>query len=89
MSKSTNNFSVASLSVADLANLKRGISLVVDGMTRIDAENDNIKAEIEALENTLNVPGKLLKRLAKAKHTSSFDKQSEEFELFEELFNKV
>lgn len=83
------NFSVNSLSVEDKKKIKAAVSVMVDSLTRIDAEKELIKAEAEALYANLGMPAKMSKKLARTKHKASFDNETEEFRLFETLFETV
>ena len=95
MSKNSNighnqpQFSVNSLSPEDKKKIKTAISVMTDSLTRMDAERDLIKAEAEALYATLGMPAKLSKKLARTKHKASFNNETEEFRLFETLFETV
>jgi len=82
-------FSVNSLSESDRKNIKKAVDVMVDSMTRIAAEQDLIKGEAEALYVSLGMPQKLIKKLAKAKFKASFDSESEEFRVFETMFETV
>lgn len=83
------NFSVNSLSAEDKKKIKAAVSVMVDSLTRIDAEKELIKAEAEALYANLGMPAKMSKKLARTKHKASFDNETEEFRLFETLFETV
>lgn len=82
-------FSVNSLSPEDKKKIKTAISVMTDSLTRMDAERDLIKAEAEALYATLGMPAKMSKKLARTKHKASFNNETEEFRLFETLFETV
>lgn len=82
-------FSVNSLSPEDKKKIKTAISVMTDSLTRMDAERELIKAEAEALYATLGMPAKMSKKLARTKHKASFDNETEEFRLFETLFETV
>jgi glucokinase len=82
-------FSVNSLSDNDRKNIKKTVDVMVDSLTRIAAEQDLIKGEAEALYVSLGMPQKLIKKLAKAKFKASFDSESEEFRVFETMFETV
>lgn len=82
-------FSINSLSPEDRKKIKTAISVMTDCLTRMDAERDLIKAEAEALYATLGMPAKMSKKLARTKHKASFDNETEEFRLFEALFETV
>jgi len=83
------NFSVNSLSDTDRKNIKKSISIMVDSLTQIAAQQDLIKGEAEALYASLGMPAKLAKKLARAKFKASFDTESEEFRVFETMFETV
>jgi len=82
-------FSVNSLSDTDRKNIKKSVSIMVDSLTQIAAQQDLIKGEAEALYVSLGMPAKLAKKLARASFKASFDADSEEFRLFETLFETV
>lgn len=82
-------FSVNSLSPEDKKKIKTAISVMVDSLTRMDAERDLIKGEAEALYAQLGMPAKLSKKLARTKHKASFDNETEDFRLFETIFETV
>jgi glucokinase len=82
-------FSVNSLSDTDRKNIKKSVDLMVDSLTHIAAQQDLIKGEAEALYVSLGMPQKLAKKLAKAKFKASFDNESEEFRVFETMFETV
>ena len=83
------NFSVNSLSPDDRKKIKKAVEVMVDSLTRIAAEQDLIKGEAEAMYVALGLPTKLIKKLARAKFKASFDTDTEEFRLFETLFESV
>ena len=82
-------FSVNSLSETDRKNIKRSVDVMVDSLARIAAEQDLIKGEAEALYTSLGMPTKLAKKLARAKFKASFDSETEEFRVFETMFETV
>lgn len=82
-------FSVNSLSQADRDRIKKTVSVIVDNLTEIAAHQDAIKGEAEALYVGLGMPTKMIKKLARAKFKASFDSESEEFRIFETLFETI
>lgn len=82
-------FSVNSLSAEDKKKISKTVDVMVDSLTQIAAHQDLIKGEAEALYATLGMPAKLIKKLAKAKFKASFDQESEDFRVFETLFETV
>ena len=89
MGHNQHQFSVNSLSDSDRKNIKQSVKLMVDSLTRISAEQDLIKGEAEALYVSLGMPQKLAKKLARAQFKASFDAETEEFRVFETLFETV
>lgn len=78
-----------SLSVEDRKKIKHVIQLLNDSMTRVAAERDLQKDEIDALYQTLGVDKKLIKRMAKAYFKSNYSEEAEANSAFEDFYTLV
>lgn len=72
-----------------LKKLKGYVSEVVLHMHRNDANNAAIKDIIEAANDELKIPKKIIKRMAKADHKNSFQTEVAENKEYESLYESM
>lgn len=89
MSISNAHVSVNSLSPEDREKLKVAIGKVDDSLTRVTAERELIKGTIDDLADQIGLDKKLIRKMAKTYHKSSFTMDKEEFETFEEMYSTI
>lgn len=78
-----------SLTAEDRKKIKHVIQILNDSMTRVAAERDLQKDEIDALYQTMGVDKKLIKRLAKAYFKSNYNEEVEANSTFEDFYSLV
>ena len=69
--------------------IKETINLVVEAMLRKDSERDLIKDKIDSLSKEVTVEPKVLRRLAKAVYTDSFNDDLESNNRYEEYYKEL
>jgi len=69
-----------------LRALKGAIDEINVAMQQIEHKNNEIKDIVDATFDSLKVPKKLIKRLAKVQYNQSLQSEIEEFKEFEALF---
>ena len=69
-----------------LKALKSAIEEINDLMNKIERENESIKDIVNATYDSLNVPKKIIKKLAKAQYNQSIQSETAEFNEFVALF---
>ena len=72
-----------------LKKLKGYIDEVVLHMNRNKSNNEAIKDIIDAATDELNLPKKIIKRMAKTQHKNSFQTEVAESKEFEALFESM
>lgn len=65
------------------------IKLVSESMTKIDSEREFIKEAIKDICDSKNISKKTFRRMAKVYYKQNFDKEVEEHEEFETLYENV
>lgn len=73
----------------ELKKLKKGLSELSDVMTMKQAQNDTMKEIIAALNEELNIPKKLIRKMAVVYHKSNYSEVVAEQEEFELLFEGI
>ena len=81
--------SVTSLSSEQRKEVKRIIGLLDDSMTRVAAEKELQKEEIDALCQKYGTDKKVIRRMAKAQFKLSFEEESQADEEFKEGYSLV
>lgn len=76
-------------SPADREKLFKVIKECSDAMTRAEGEKDYIKESIEIISKELQLPKKLVKRLATVYHKQNFDEEVFQQDQFETLYQKI
>jgi hypothetical protein len=72
-----------------LKKLKGYVDEVVLHINRIKDNNDSIKDIIEAANDELKIPKKIVKRMAKTQYNNSFQTEVAESKEFEALFESM
>lgn len=86
---SKNYVSVNALSEGDKEKVKKVIEAVSDSLTRVDAEKELIKTAINDISEEVGVEKKIIRKMAKTYHKSSFNDETEEFEAFENMYEVI
>lgn len=76
-------------SPADQEKIRRVLQTISDSFTRIEAERELIKDEIDALAEDFDIPKKFLSRMARTFHRQNFDQVSNEQSNFETLYETI
>jgi len=71
------------------SNLQKAIGEISDCMTRTKAERDLIKEIVKDQSNTLQIPKKVISKIAKTYHKQSLHQEVADHEDFVELYEKV
>jgi hypothetical protein len=74
---------------ADQKTLENAIKEISASLTRIEAERDLIKAVLTTVSDNLQIEKKLVRKLAKVYHKSTFTQESELNQEFETLYTTV
>ena len=74
----------------DKKKVEHAVDEIVNSMTRIDAENDNIKVILDDLKENFELKPPMIRKIAKIRHEMSLmtekDKSEQIFDLYEELY---
>lgn len=81
--------SLEALTPADRKRVKQVIQVLNDSMTRVAAEKDVQKGEIEALSKTLGLDRKLLRRMAKVYFKANYDEEVDQDENFQKFYDGI
>lgn len=73
----------------ELKKLRKGLSELSDVMTMKEAQNSTMKEIIAALNEELNIPKNLIKKLAVTYHKANYSEVVAEQEEFELLFEGI
>jgi hypothetical protein len=73
----------------DRAAIKAVMRDISDAMTMIEAKREFIKEELKALAEKYEMPVKLLRKMARAYHRQTFEKEKQEMEDFEALYESI
>ena len=63
--------------------IKKTISEISDSMTRVESERDFVKESVDKAMDFTGVEKKIIRKLAKVYHASSFDEDKETQQVFE------
>lgn len=74
---------------ADLKAIKDACREISDCYIRMDAEKDQIKEIVSMVNEKYELPKKMISKMAKAYHKSTFDKEVTEQEDFQTLYETV
>jgi chromosome condensin MukBEF ATPase and DNA-binding subunit MukB len=74
---------------AQLKALKGSIEEINHAMNQIEVQNNQIKDIVNSTYDTLGVPKKLIKRMAKVYYNQSLQAEIDEFKEFEALFEGI
>jgi hypothetical protein len=74
---------------ADREKLLKVLAECSDSMTRIDAEKDLIRETIADTAKQLQIPKKLISKMAKVYHKQNYDEEVAVHEQFETLYETV
>jgi hypothetical protein len=72
-----------------LKALKGSIEEINHSMNQIEVQNNQIKDIVNSTYDTLGVPKKLIKRMAKVYYNQSLQAEIDEFKEFEALFEGI
>jgi hypothetical protein len=72
-----------------LKALKGSIEEINHAMNQIEVQNNQIKDIVNSTYDTLGVPKKLIKRMAKVYYNQSLQAEIDEFKEFEALFEGI
>ena len=72
-----------------LKALKGSIEEINHSMNQIEVQNNQIKDIVNSTYDTLGVPKKLIKRMAKVYYNQSLQSEIDEFKEFEALFEGI
>lgn len=90
MAKTEKNYvSINALNQVERKRLKDAINEMHDSFVRASAERDLQKDILSKVETDLNVDKKLVRRMAKTYHKSTFNQDVERDKLFEEFYDVV
>jgi hypothetical protein len=78
-----------SLDETQLKSLKGAIEEINVSMQQIEFKNNEIKDIVDATFDSLKVPKKIIKRMAKVYYNQSIQTESDEFKDFEALFEAI
>jgi hypothetical protein len=78
-----------SLDETQLKELKGAIEEINTSMQQIEFKNNEIKDIVDATYDSLGVPKKLIKRIAKVYYNQSMQTELDEFKDFEALFEAI
>jgi hypothetical protein len=78
-----------SLDETQLKALKGAIEEINTSMQQIEFKNNEIKDIVDATYDSLGVPKKLIKRIAKVYYNQSMQTELDEFKDFEALFEAI
>jgi hypothetical protein len=71
------------------AAIKSSMKEISDVMTMIEAKRQFISDEIKALSEKYKLPAKFLRKMASAYHRQTFQKEKQEMEDFEILYESI
>lgn len=74
---------------ADKKAIRDALREISSSLTRVEAERDYIKECIKTVAEKYEIPKKTLRRMAKVYHNQNYNKEQEEFEEFETLYETV
>jgi hypothetical protein len=74
---------------SDLKAIKDACREISDCFVRMDAEKDQVKEIVDMLAEKYELPKKMISKMAKAFHKSTFDKEVTEQEDFQVLYETV
>lgn len=74
---------------AERAAIKASMKEISDVMTMIEAKREFISEEIKALAEKHKLPPKFLRKMAAAYHRQTFQKEKQEMEDFETLYESI
>ena len=73
----------------ELNKLKKGLAELSDVMTMKQAQSDTMKEIVSALHEELNLPKKMIRKLAVTYHKANYSEVVAEQEEFEALFSGI
>ena len=73
----------------DRAKIKKMLGEVSNSMTRIEAERDLIREIVKDQSQQLQIPKKIISKIAKTYHKQSLTQDIQDHEDFVELYDKV
>jgi hypothetical protein len=74
---------------ADRKAVRDALREISSSLTRIEGERDYIKECIKTVAEKYEIPKKTLRKMAKVWHNQNYNKEQEEFEEFETLYETV
>lgn len=74
---------------ADVKRIKDAVKAASDCLIRIDSEREEIKAIGELMYEELELPKKFFSKLVRVYHKSSYDKEVQDQEDFQTLYEAV
>lgn len=80
---------INSLNTADKEKLRKAISEINDSMVRSSAERDLQKDILNSVSEDLGIDKKLIRKLAVTFYKSSFNDESEYYDIFEQFYNSL
>jgi hypothetical protein len=79
-------FNISTLPQPERQKIRDAIREIDAAWTRAEAERDLVKATLTKLNEEIGVDKKVLRKLAKTYHKSSYDTEVEENKMFEEAY---
>jgi hypothetical protein len=73
----------------DKKAIRDALREISQSLTRVEGERDYIKESIKAVSEKYLIPKKTLRRMAKVYHNQNYNKEQEEFEEFETLYETI
>lgn len=74
---------------ADIEKLKNGIEEIVNSMARAESEKEYQKESIDELSEKYQIEKKLIRQMASDLFKDTFDKKSNEFEVYTTLYETI
>jgi archaellum component FlaC len=73
----------------DIERIKNAVKEYSDSLVRIEAEKDQMKAIVDLMNEELEVPKNVFKKMAKVYHKQEFDKVTTDASDFEEYYQTI